>query len=698
MHDSPHPPNHLIDEKSPYLQQHAHNPVDWYPWSEEAFDKAVREDKPVFLSIGYSTCHWCHVMERESFEDQEVAKVLNQGFVSIKVDREERPDIDGVYMTVCQMMTGSGGWPLNLMLTPQKKPFFAGTYFPKQSRPPQIGLLELLARVGELWKDKRSELLASAERITGILKRSQADTSGQRPGADILDAAFTSLKQRFDPDHGGFRPAPKFPSPHTLLFLLRYWKQSGNEQALAMAVQTLKAMRCGGLFDHLGFGFHRYSTDEAWLLPHFEKMLYDQAMLAMAYAEACQATGDPLFGRTLEEIFTYVRRDLASPHGGFYSAEDADSEGQEGKFYVWTEAEIEEVLTPEEATLVKQVFNTHPKGNFREEHSRELTGANILHLGKDSLPGIESDRADPTVERLLESARTKLFLAREKRVRPGMDKKILTDWNGLMIAALALGGKALGNPEHIETAKATARFITDEMYEAQTGRLMHRFKDGEAAIPGFLDDSAFLCWGMIELYQATHDTAWLKQALSLAHDCLDRFRDSASGGFYLQAADAETVLLRQKESHDGALPSGNAVMLNNLQRLGHMTGQTELLEAADQLLTAFSGALKEHPPGYLHMLSGLDLALGPMWEVVVVGTEQNAETQSMLGVLRKEFLPRTVHLFKDPDNPEAVERLCPAAREREALEGKTTAHVCMDRACRPPVTDAATLKKVLHEE
>ncbi len=480
-------PNRLIHEKSPYLLQHAYNPVDWRPWSAEAFEEARRENKPVFLSIGYSTCHWCHVMEHESFEDEEVARLMNETFVCIKVDREERPDIDNVYMRVCQMLTGSGGWPLTLILAPDQKPFFAATYLPKEDRFGQIGMLALIPRIREVWHSRQADILKSAGEISGALGQI-ASTSSKAPLDEAaLQNAFQALSSQFDKRHGGFGDAPKFPTPHTLRFLLRYWNRSRDERALEMAERTLQAMRLGGIYDHIGFGFHRYATDREWLVPHFEKMLYDQALLVMAYAEAFQATGNPEYRSTAEETAAYLARVMTSPEGGFYSAEDADSEGEEGRFYVWEEHEVRAALSPEEAELVIRVFHLSENGNFTEQGSRGPAGKNIFHRTKSWTElAAELGVPQPELEASWETARRKLFAWRERRIHPHKDDKILADWNGLAIAALAQAAQSFGAPQYAEAAQRAADFVLSRMRRG--GGLWHRDREGESSVEGNLDD------------------------------------------------------------------------------------------------------------------------------------------------------------------------------------------------------------------
>ncbi|TKJ45155.1 thioredoxin domain-containing protein, partial [Candidatus Aerophobetes bacterium Ae_b3b] len=513
--------NRLIFEKSPYLLQHADNPVDWYPWGPEAFEKARKENKPVFLSIGYSTCHWCHVMARESFEDSEVARLMNEVFVSIKVDREERPDIDNVYMMVCQMITGSGGWPLTIIMTPDQKPFFAATYIPKERRFGRMGMLELIPRIKELWTTRRDEVLSSANEITAALQQVSQDAPGEELDETTLDLAYEQLAKRFDEQHGGFGGAPKFPTPHNFLFLLRYWKRTNTERALQMVEKTLQAMRRGGIYDHIGFGFHRYSTDSHWFVPHFEKMLYDQATLAIVYTEAYQATGKEEYAQTAREIFTYVLRDMTAPEGGFYAAEDAESEGEEGKFYLWTEEEIRQVLGSEEAALIVKIFNIEEGGNFIEQVTGRRTARNVLHLTK-SVKELASElkMSDYDLQKRLQAMRQKLFTYREKRIHPHRDDKILTDWNGLMIAAFAKGARVFDEPRYAEAARGAVDFILKNMCTSD-GELLHRYRDEQAALPAQVDDYAFLIWGMLELYETIFEVRYLQIALDLNRDLIE---------------------------------------------------------------------------------------------------------------------------------------------------------------------------------
>ncbi|HXZ30054.1 MAG TPA: thioredoxin domain-containing protein, partial [Dehalococcoidia bacterium] len=641
--------NHLRNETSPYLRQHANNPVDWYPWGQEAFDKAQREDKPIFLSIGYSTCHWCHVMAHESFEHLEVARLMNEAFVSIKVDREERPDIDNVYMSACQAMTGSGGWPLSIIMTPDKKPFFAATYIPRESRFGLEGMMELIPHIRQIWATRRAEASNLSDKIATILQQSSQDTAGEELDGATLNLAYEQLAECFDAQHGGFSRAPKFPTPHNLFFLLRYWRRSGNKAALDMVEKTLQTMRGGGIYDHIGFGFHRYSTDSQWLVPHFEKMLYDQAMLAMAYIEAYQATGKEDYGKTAREIFTYVLRDMMTPEGGFCSAEDADSEGEEGKFYLWTQEEVRQALVNEGADFVAQVFNIEKDGNFTEEATGRKSGVNILHLRKP-LEEIAADLnlSQQDLQTHLEAIRQKLFAYRDKRVHPMKDDKILTDWNGLMIAALAKGAQAFDEPEYAEAACGTADFILGNMRKA-SGRLWHRHRGEWTGVEANLDDYAFLVWGLIELYEATFDTSHLEFALELTSDMVRHFWDEEGGGLYLTPDDGESLLVRKKEIYDGAIPSGNSVAMLNLLRLGRMTGNSDLEEKAAKIGRAFSGSVKQSPAAHSQLMVALDFGIRPCYEVVIAGNARAKDTKAMVKALRIRFLPNKVVLLNRSD-------------------------------------------------
>ena len=602
-------PNRLIREKSPYLLQHAHNPVDWHAWSGETFARAAAENKPVFLSIGYATCHWCHVMERESFEDKQVAAELNDGFISIKVDREERPDLDDIYMTACQMLTGSGGWPLNIFMTPEKKPFFAATYIPRTSRFGRVGMIELCGRIRELWRDQPAKIMESAESVADALERAFEPGKSAEPDEKALDRAYEQLEASYDRANGGFESAPKFPTPHRLSFLLRCHDRRPDSDALKMATHTLDAMQKGGIWDHVGHGFHRYSTDDGWLLPHFEKMLYDQAMISMAYLEAYQVTGDRRYAATAENIFDYVLRDMTDGNGGFYSAEDADSEGEEGRFYVWTAAEIKEVLGPAKAGRWMKIFNIVPEGNYTDEATGKKTGANILHLDRDLDQWADSLNT-PAEELRAEwqTVRRALLERRSLRVRPLLDDKILCDWNGLMIAALATGGRVLQKPELTEAAGKAAAFIHERMRDGN-GNLFHRFREGDLAVAAQAGDYAYLIYGLLNLYQGTLELSYAERARDLQEKMIADFWDDAGGGFFLTSAQGSDLPVRPKEFYDGAIPSANSVAMMNLLMLSRLTGDPRWESRSGDLAAAFGDPAGAHPTGFTFFLAALDFAV-----------------------------------------------------------------------------------------
>lgn len=688
--------NRLSQEKSPYLLQHAENPVDWYPWGEEAFELAAKENKPVFLSIGYSTCHWCHVMAHESFEDDDVARLMNDAFVNIKVDREERPDIDGVYMEVAQMITGRGGWPLTIIMTPDKKPFFAGTYIPKESRYNMLGMKELIPQIKELWETDQANIDEVIGKIEQALSESSSVGSKNDLSLDAVDLAYSQLSQRFDEERGGFGTAPKFPSPHNLMLMLRYWKRTKEEQALYMVEKTLQGMRLGGLFDHLGFGFHRYSTDAEWLLPHFEKMLYDQASLMMAYTEAYQITRKHEYADVVREIFEYVTRDMTSPEGAFYSAEDADSEGEEGKFYTWTQSEIKDVLKEDMAEIFLQVYNIHEEGNFEDEATREKTGLNIPHLSESVNVDVDPKQmTKQELEILLEEARTKLFIHRARRVRPSLDDKILTDWNGFMIAALMKAGVVLNDSKFTEVAEKALTFIRETMLDENRG-LFHRYKGGEVAIGAFLDDYAYLVWALLESYEATFKPEYLELARDLTLDLIENFWDEKDGGFFFTGTYSEELLARKKDAYDGAMPSGNSVASLNLLRLARFLGDSQLEEKAAEIIRAFSGIIPRAPSGFSMMLTALEFAQGESYEIVIAGDPTQPDTQKMLETIREHYIPNKVILLKGTKyQSDEVSRLAPFAKFHDSVGGKATAHVCIDYNCKLPTTDTEQLLRLL---
>ena len=678
--------NHLANEQSPYLLQHADNPVDWYPWGKEAFKKARELDRPIFLSIGYSTCHWCHVMEHESFEDDSVAKLLNDSFISIKVDREELPEIDHVYMSVCQAMTGGGGWPLTIVMTPEKEPFFSGTYFPKDKRGGRSGLFQILPMITDAWTSKREDIMTSVGQVKNYLDQLNSKPAGNNFSTELINRAYDQFRNGFDEEYGGFFRAPKFPSPHNLIFLMRYHHSFDNKIALDMATKTLKQMRLGGIYDHIGFGFHRYSTDRHWLVPHFEKMLYDQAMIAMAYTEAYHITGEDIFAQTAREIFTYVLRDMTASEGGFFSAEDADSEGEEGKFYIWTEQEIKEVLGEDYGKEFNDIFSITTPGNYRDESSGKETRLNIPHLKNYNTNGSNE----------FESAREKLFNIREKRIHPLKDDKILTDWNGLMIAALAKAAIVLDEPLYLDAAEKAAEFVLHSISKGE--RLLKRYRNGVAALDAHLDDYAFMAWGLLELYEATFATKYLSQSLDLMNIMVEDFWDDKNGGFFLGSDQSEKLIVRSKTAYDGAIPSGNSVAVMNMVKLTRITGNTNWAELAEKTIRAFSEDVNRAPTGYTLMLTGFMFDTQNSKEIVIVGDSRNRNTTKFLHTIRASYAPHKVLLFKDTSvSDNRLEQLANWTSTQNSINGKPTAYVCKNFACNQPTSDLQTALSFINE-
>jgi uncharacterized protein YyaL (SSP411 family) len=691
---SPRFTNSLINEKSPYLLQHAHNPVDWYPWGDEAFDRARKEGKLIFLSIGYSTCHWCHVMAHESFEDTEVAALLNRDFIAIKVDREERPDIDQVYMQVCQRLTGSGGWPLNVIVTPDGVPVYAGTFIPKHDRYGRMGMMQLLPAIAAKWQDNPEQLRTSGEKVLESLRPQEQAASSDKINRQIFTVAEQSFKGKFDREFGGFGNAPKFPRPHSLVFLLRRYHQTGDKELLEMAETTLQAMRRGGLYDQVGYGFHRYSTDAEWLVPHFEKMLYDQAGLALAYTEAYQVTGKREYASTVREIFTYLLRDMAAPEGGFYSAEDADSEGVEGKFYLWSEEEIVKVLGDEDARIFTKVYGTDKAGNYDDEASGEETGKNILYLAEPLAKQAKgADLSPKRLKQQLDKSLRKLFDEREKRIRPHRDDKIITAWNGLMVSALARGGQALGEKQYIATANLTVDFILSTLRNGE-GRLLRRYRDGDAAITAFAEDYAFMAKGLLDLYRATFDTKRLAQAIELADELASLFVDDESGGLYETASDVESLVLRPKNAYDGALPAASSVALEVYSRLFLLTGDGRWQKLADRLLSALSPEVLRYPAGYTQMLQGAAWSLEPSREIVIAGTLESSTLNALREVVSVSYAPESVFILHATSDVE-INKLAPYVKWMVPIEGQSAAYICQDFTCQKPLVDPQALKKQL---
>ena len=680
--------NRLAKESSPYLLQHKNNPVNWYPWGREAFDKAKELDLPIFLSIGYSTCHWCHVMEHESFEDEKVAQLLNENYISIKVDREELPEIDHVYMSVCQAMTGRGGWPLTIIMTPSKEPFFAGTYFSKTGRFGRPGMLELLPSISDAWKNKREELISSAEKVNSFLLQSNKKVIGETLDQTVLENAYAQFISKYDKINGGFGTKPKFPSAHNLIFLLRYHYMNKDKTSLMMVENTLQKMRLGGIFDHIGYGFHRYSTDKEWLVPHFEKMLYDQAMLTIAYTEAFQITGNKLYQNIAEEILAYVSRDMTDKRGGFYSAEDADSEGEEGLFYFWTLKELQKINSEDDLSFLKELYNLDSAGNFKDEATGQFTGNNIFHLN-DSIN-------DKSKSVRIKKINQTLFKIREQRIHPFKDDKILTDWNGLMIVAYAKAGIAFKNESFINAAEKSAQFIFKNLTD-KNGRLIKRYRNGVSGIDAHLDDYAFIIWGLLELYEATFKASYLSEAIVLNNIMIEEFwRDN--GGFYLGSDKSEQLIVRALTGYDGAIPSGNSIAAYNLLKLTRLTGEVKFAEMAEQIFKVFSNEIKKTPTGYTSTLSAFMFEFSKPKEIVVVGSSSSLETQSALNVLKSKYIPNKVILFKDvEDKLQSLSSIAKWTSSHEMIDKKTTYYICEDFSCKLPTTDIEQALKLINE-
>ncbi len=677
--------NRLVHETSPYLLQHAHNPVDWYPWGEEALSRAKAEDKPILLSIGYSACHWCHVMEKECFENEAIAKSMNERFINIKVDREEPPDLDEVYMAAVQVMTGSGGWPMTVFLTPELMPFHAGTYFPPEERGGMPGFPKVLMTVSEYYRSHREEVRKVASQMKRTLQE-VVEIVPSKESADekILTRAFETLEGQFDVNYGGFGGAPKFPNSMALSFLLRYWKQTQTKKALEMVELTLDRMAEGGIYDHLGGGFHRYSVDNRWLVPHFEKMLYDNALLSRIYFEAYQATRKESYRRIGEEVLDYVLREMRSPRRGFYSTQDADSEGEEGKFYIWTLDQIDEGLEDDEAAVLSAYYGVTSQGNFE-------VGKSVLHV---ALSPEEVSRLHgipvPDLKTILERGRKKLFGQREKRTKPGRDEKMVTSWNGLVISSLVDGFKVSGNEHYLEAGKAGAEFILDEMRrEGYLPRVLDRGKDSRR---GYSEDYAFFIQALLDLYEATFERVWLREANDLNQRMVEQFWDEKNGGFFFSGKENESLIARSKSPYDNAVPSPNSVAAFNLLRLSYLTGEDSLKQKAKAIFHLFYHFLSEHPSGFAQMLSGLCFFLGPE-EIGIVGAKNDLRTKSMIKEIYLSYLPSKILSFKEPDE-EIEENFLPILRS-VTVTGPPAVFVCRGFTCLPPARDEKDLRKIL---
>ncbi|HYY26986.1 MAG TPA: thioredoxin domain-containing protein [Chthoniobacterales bacterium] len=699
--------NRLIQEKSPYLLQHAHNPVDWFPWGADAFDRALKENKPIFLSIGYSTCHWCHVMERESFENPAVAAVLNRHFVSIKVDREERPDVDRVYMTFVQSSTGSGGWPMSVFLTPDLRPFLGGTYFPPDDRYGRPGFVSVLRQIAEIWQTSPDKIIDQGSRFTEALAAQLSkvqETSSGPLTLSWLENGYRQFVASYDSEEGGFSDAPKFPRPSVLNFLLRYWYRAKSPRALEMADLTLRKMASGGIYDHLGGGFHRYSVDDRWHVPHFEKMLYDQAQLAIAYAELTETAPDPDLEQTLRETLDYVLRDLTSPEGGFYSAEDADSlpaidatEKKEGAFYVWPEEELSRALSAEESLVFRRMYGVERAGNVvtTSDPHGELAGQNVLHQMNDrKIVAKLTGRTEAEVRELISTAKQKLFAIRNNRPRPHLDDKVVTAWNGLMISGLAKGFQKLGESRYLAAAQRAAGFLLEKLRTADN-RLLRSYRGLPSAVNGFAEDYAFLIQGLLDLYESDFDIRWLKSAQRLQLKMNELFSD-AQGGYFSTEAGAKDILFRLREDHDGAEPSANSVAAMNLVRLGSIFDREDFRYAASRLIGSFHASLDRMPAVLPQMLAALDAAMAEPVQIVLAGSQNQPETMALLREIRNRYLPNKVVILADGgEDWNWLTEQNTGLRMMTPVEGRPAAYVCRNFTCELPVTEVDELAKIL---
>jgi uncharacterized protein YyaL (SSP411 family) len=697
--------NRLINETSPYLLQHAHNPVDWYPWGEEALQKARQEDKPILLSVGYSACHWCHVMERESFENEDTAGLMNQHFVSIKVDREERPDIDNIYMQAVQALTQQGGWPMTVFLTPDGRPFYGGTYFPPRDRQygreTMPGFPRILLTIADYYENHREEVEEQANQLADYLKQRSgaplrskggANTAGTMP-LEMLSTASGELASEFDPIHGGFGHAPKFPNTMSLEFLLRTHQHrlrgevgtKATRPELEIVEESLQHMANGGIYDQLGGGFHRYSVDAEWLVPHFEKMLYDNALLSRLYLHTYLVTSNPLFERIVEETLDYIVREMVSPEGGFYSTQDADSEGEEGKFFIWTPAEIEAALPAEDARLFMLYYGVTQAGNFE--------GKNILHVEQDAQT--VADEAQVSLETLqasLKRSREMLFELREKRVKPGRDEKILTSWNGLMLRSFAEAARYLDRPDYLQVATSSAEFLLRELY--RDGRLLRTYKDGRARLKGYLEDYTFLADGLLALYEASFDARWFGEARRLVDEAIKLFADEQNGGFFDTGSDHEALVSRPKDIMDNATPAGNSVAVDVLLRLAAFTGEEEYRRRVDDYLRPIADIIVQHPQAFSHVLGALDFAISQSKEIALIGDPRQSGTRALLEVVNNRYLPNSVLACTSPEDSKAIQSI-PLLADRPMKDGKATAYVCQNFACLSPVNTPEELEHLL---
>lgn len=678
--------NRLLYEKSPYLLQHAYNPVNWLPWGKEAFERAQIENKPVLVSIGYSTCHWCHVMAHESFENQKVAQLLNEKFISIKVDREERPDIDSVYMRICQLMNGHGGWPLNVFLTPDQKPFYAGTYFPRESYGNNPGFIEVIENLSNIFINKRQYVEEIAKDATNSLEINVKKEKGKVLGEEALHRTFQELSNRFDPHYGGFSQEPKFPIPHILMFLLRYYTFTNKQEALDYVTKTLNSMADGGIYDHIGYGFYRYSTDEKWLVPHFEKMLYDNALLLIAYTEAYQVIKDERYKKICKQIILFIQEEMTNEYGSFYSALDADTEGEEGKYYAWSKDEIINTLGNELGELYCMVYNITSSGNFESRNIPNLINTHWEKVKK------EFRLTEEELYIKLEEARKKLLKKRTERTYPHIDDKILTSWNALMIVGLAQASKIFEEPEYLEMAKTALLFIEKKLIIKE--RIMVRYRDGEVKNKGFIDDYAFLLWAYIEMYEATFNFTFLKKAKNLCSKMLDLFWDDEEGGFYFIGEDAESLIVQEKEVYDGAMPSGNSVAGLQILRLGQMIGDFSLTDKGIRMFSTFEKEVTEYTSGHTFFMQSLLFYAMPKKEIVIFSNEDDKEGKKLIKELQKSFKPN--YSILATEKPEDFKGLAEFASQYKINSGNTTVYICENYACQQPTTDIQqVIKKLL---
>jgi uncharacterized protein YyaL (SSP411 family) len=679
--------NRLSNETSPYLLQHAHNPVDWYPWGREALDKAKNEDKPIFLSVGYSACHWCHVMEHECFENEQIAKLMNEHFINIKVDREERPDIDEIYMNAVQVMTGHGGWPMSVFLTPDLKPFYGGTYFPPVDRHGMPGFPSVLLSISNAYQEHRSQIEESAEKLTQHLQESMKIVKSQTTlKYDHIEQAYAEMERRYDSTFGGFGQAPKFPHSMDIGLLLRYYYKNKNEKALRMAEFSLEKMAKGGMYDQLGGGFHRYSTDAKWLIPHFEKMLYDNALLSMTYTEAYQITKKSFYKKIVTETLDYVLREMVSPEGSFYSTQDADSEGKEGAFFVWTPQQIKDILGEKDGSIFCRYYGVDESGNF--EH-----GTSALHISNDdeSVAKLLEISVDDLVQ-ILDSSKKKLWEAREERIKPGRDEKILADWNGLMISSMALAGNIFNESRYTKAAESACEFLVTKMKEHD--RMYHTYKDGRAHTTGFLSDYSFTVVGLLDTYEATHNARWLTEAMDLTQSMITHFWDDEGGAFFFTADDHERLITRSKDPMDNAIPSGNSMATLALVRLAEMTGNQDYRQKAETCLQVFVEGYRQYPAAYPQMLVALDFILSSPKEIVLTA-EKIEQVYPMKQMIFDTFLPHKVVLYADPSVEKQLQSLSSVFQGKTPVEGKSTAYICENFSCQQPIVSMEELVKSL---